>query len=285
MSKKIPTPYTIAFLLITVGIAAFLSAEDPKLAFHNVRHPDAIEVAGYTQCILSNKAIIAPAVLHPVVEVLVKPGDRVKKDQPLVKLDDDEPQADVRNKQAILENTRVSLKENRRYLAKLDSPLHIGVVSEQKLHDLRTLTLKNEMDERAAAAALDGAKAELEHYVVTAPIDGVINKLEVHLGMVSRPGTTVWGEILNLKELDARCLVSSEQADQIEVGQKAEIRRKGTPITPGEVIMGKVTFIAFAAEKEGGPIPVLIRFSNPQEKLRCGIPVQVRMLGDMVSKD
>ena len=39
------------------------------------------------------------------------------------------------------------------------------------------------------------------------------------------------------------------------------------------------------AEKEGGPIPVLIRFSNPQEKLRCGIPVQVRMLGDMVTKD
>jgi len=285
MSKIRPTLHSIAFALLAVISAAYLSAEDPKPALNNVRHRDAIEVTGYTQCIPSNKAIIAPAVLHPVVEVLVKPGDRVKKDQPLVKLDDDEPQADVRNKQAILENTRVSLKENRRYLAKLDSPLHIGVVSEQKLHDLRTLTLKNEMDERAAAAALDGAKAELEHYVVTAPIDGVINKLEVHLGMVSRPGTTVWGEILNLKELDARCLVSSEQADQIEVGQKVEIRRKGTPITPGEVIVGKVIFIAFAAEKEGGPIPVLIRFSNPQEKLRCGIPVQVRMLGDMVTKD
>jgi len=285
MSKIIPTLYSIAFVLITVGSAAYLSAEDPKLLFHNVHHRDAIEVTGYTQCIPSSKAIIAPAVLHPVVEVMVKLGDRVKKDQPLVKLDDDEPQADVRNKQAILENARISLKENRRYLAKIDSPLHVGVVSEQKLHDLRALTLKNEMDERAAAAALDGTKAELEHYVVTAPIDGVINKLEVHLGMVSRPGTTIWGEILNLKELDIRCLVSSEQADQIEVGQKVEIRRKGTPITPGEVIMGKVTFIAFAAEKEGGPIPVLIRFSNPQEKLRCGIPVQLRILGDIGTKD
>ncbi|HQR05502.1 MAG TPA: efflux RND transporter periplasmic adaptor subunit [Gemmatales bacterium] len=276
--SRLTQPFYLSFFLITAGTAAYLSAEDIKPVTQTVRRSNVIEVTGFTQCIPSNKAIIAPAVLHPVVEVLVKPGDRVKKDQPLVKLDDDEPQADVRNKQAILENARVSLKENRRYLAKIELPLHMGVVSEQKLHDLRAQTLKNEMDERAAVAALDGAKAELEHYVVTAPIDGVINKLDVHLGMVSRPGTTIWGEILNLKELDVRCLVSSEQADQIEVGQKVEIRRQGTLLTPGEVILGKVTFIAFAAEKEGGPIPVLIRFTNPQEKLRCGIAVQVRIL-------
>jgi multidrug resistance efflux pump len=48
--------------------------------------------------------------LHPVVDVLVEPGSRVKKGQVLVKLDDDEAQADVRNKQALLANTKIALK-------------------------------------------------------------------------------------------------------------------------------------------------------------------------------
>ena len=32
--------------------------------------------------------------------------------------------------------------------------------------------------------------------------------------MVSRPGTTVWGEILDLSEIDVRCELTAEQADQ-----------------------------------------------------------------------
>jgi multidrug efflux pump subunit AcrA (membrane-fusion protein) len=77
----------------------------------------AIEVPGLTQCIPTRKSTIAPVPLHPVVDVLVTLGDRVKKGQPLVKLDDDEAQADVRGKHAALESARIALKEARRYLA------------------------------------------------------------------------------------------------------------------------------------------------------------------------
>src|SRR6476646_8503241 len=62
----------------------------------------ALEVTGKTQPAPGRLAVIAPVVLHPVVEVKVAPGDRVKKDQLLIKLDDDEPRADVRAKQAAL---------------------------------------------------------------------------------------------------------------------------------------------------------------------------------------
>jgi hypothetical protein len=45
---------------------------------------------------LARRGIIASAILRPVVEVLVSPGERVKKGQPLIKLFDLEPQAKVR---------------------------------------------------------------------------------------------------------------------------------------------------------------------------------------------
>jgi hypothetical protein len=79
--------------------------------------PSVIEVTGRTQCIPARRGIIAPVPLHPVIAVLVAPGDRVKKGQPLVKIDDDEAQADVRAKQAALQTAHIALKESRRHLA------------------------------------------------------------------------------------------------------------------------------------------------------------------------
>src|SRR5262245_52867860 len=64
---------------------------------------------GKTQPAPGHVAKIAPTVLHPVVEVKVAVGERVKKDQELVKLDDDEPQADVRARKAMLAEMRASL--------------------------------------------------------------------------------------------------------------------------------------------------------------------------------
>ena len=138
------------------------------------------QVTGRTQCILTKKFIIAPVPLHPVTEVLVEPGSRVKKGQALVKLDDDEPKADVRMKEAVLENTQIALKEARRYLEQSEKAYHHGALREQRYHEARVGALKAEGDERAAKAALDSAKAELEHYEVQAEIEGVDSWLEVH---------------------------------------------------------------------------------------------------------
>ena len=63
-----------------------------------------LEAPGRTRCMLSRRGIIAPSVLRPVVEVLVGPGDRVKKGQALIKLYDLEPQAKVRAREKELKS-------------------------------------------------------------------------------------------------------------------------------------------------------------------------------------
>lgn len=232
-----------------------------------------IEVAGRTQCILTRHFTIAPVPLHPVTEVLVEPGSRVKKGQILVKIDDDEPKADVRVKQAALENAQIALKEARRYLAQSEKVYQTGALPEQRYHEIRVGALKAEKDEQLAKAALDSAKAELEHYEVTAEIEGVVSWLEVHPGMVSRPGTTVWGEILDLRELDVRCEVPLDQVEQLRVGQPAEVRKKGKKELFGS---GKVIFVGISVDPKTDLVPVLVRLPNPELRLRCGEPVQVR---------
>jgi RND family efflux transporter MFP subunit len=204
---------------------------------------------------------------------MVRPGDRVRKGQALVKLDNDEPRADVRAKQASLESARVALTENRRYLAAAEKAYSSGAMSEASYFAARATALRAEQDEWAARAAVDSAAAELEHYNVTAPIDDVVARLDVHPGMVSRPGTTVWGEILDLREIDVRCELTADQADSVTPGQAAEVR---CGAARGVCGAGRVVFVAISADAGSGLVPVLVRLSNGTGRLRAGVPVRVQ---------
>jgi HlyD family secretion protein len=280
------------------------------------------EVPGKTQPVPGKAAAIAPVPLHPVEEVKVVPGDRVKKGQVLVKLDDDEPQADVRAKEAalkelkagldklraqpreqeraearaMLESVRVSVKEHREHLERLEKASES--LSEVTLRTNRNALMRFEADERAALARLEkllkhpveqeiaemeakvaGAQAnlesarfELEHYALTAAIDGVVTWLDVRPGTVARPGTTIWGEILDLSEIDVRCELTPDQADRVSVGQPAEVRREGRK----DVWAGQVVFVGLAADPKTGRVPVCVRLKDVQERLRCYIDVVVR---------
>ncbi len=231
---------------------------------------DQIEVVGRTQCAPGRRASIAPVPLHPVVEVKVVPGERVTKGQLLVKMDDDEARADVRLKRALLESAQYSANEARRFLAKAISKSE--VLPEQRLHEAELALRKSEADQRAAQAALDSSEAELEHFSVVAVIDGVVSRLDVYPGLVSRPGTAIWGEIVDLRELDVRCELTPEQADEVNLGREVAVRAtSGERPLPG----ARVVFIGPVADASSGLVPVLIRLPNSAERLRCGVPVSV----------
>jgi multidrug resistance efflux pump len=303
------------------GATVLLGTAEPRQA--GAAEPGTLILTGKTQPAPGKAAKIAPAVLHPVEEVHVTVGDRVKKGQVLVKIDDDEPAADVRARKAAVAELEASLarlkaeprqhdieeaeavvaaylvssKAAKSLLDRLEPAWAKGSISEQRYHDARADTDRAQADHRAADArlkrlrkrpyehevaeltaklagakeALKSAEAELEHYTLTAPIDGVITSLDVVPGTVSRPGTTTWGEILDLSVIDVRCEVTPEEADQISVGQAAEVRRG----LRSEVLKGQVAHVGIAADRQTGKIPVLVRLKNPDNRLRCYIDVSV----------
>jgi membrane fusion protein (multidrug efflux system) len=231
-----------------------------------------IEAGGHTQCVHGRRASIAPVPLHPVVDVLVVPGQLVKKGQTLVKLDDDEARADVRLKQALLDSAQSAASEARRFFSKARAKQE--VFPEQRLHEAELAVHKTEADERAARAALDSSRAELEHYTVRAVIDGVVSGLDVHPGLVSRPGTSVWGEIVDLREIDVQCELTPRQADDdVALGQPVEVR---LPETDRPLPTGRLVFIGSVADRKTGLVPVLVRLPNADLRLRCGVAVSVR---------
>jgi multidrug resistance efflux pump len=193
----------------------------------------------------------------------------------------------------------VTVREAKQRLDRLAPLLERGAIPEQRLHEVKAELAKAEAEERAATARLErlrrrpfklevaeleakvagakeavaAAEAELEHYVVTAPIDGVVSRLDVCPGAVDRPGTTVWGEVLDLSVIDVRCDVSPEQADQVAVGQAAEAFRAAQD---REGLPGQVVMVGIAADPQTGKVPVLVRLKNGEKRLRCNVEVKVR---------
>jgi multidrug resistance efflux pump len=125
-----------------------------------------------------------------------------------------------------------------------------------------------------AKAELDASEAELEHYALFAPIDGVISWLDAPLGTAARPGTAIWGEIVDLREIDARCEVTPEQADHLDRDKPAELIWPGSDLT---CWTGRVVFVGPVANARTGLVAVLARFNNPQERLRANVTVQLRL--------
>jgi RND family efflux transporter MFP subunit len=232
-----------------------------------------LEAPGRTRCMLARRGIIASAILRPVVEVLVGPGDRVTKGQVLIKLFDLEPQAKIRAREKELRSIEARARYSRRNLDLAEKSQHTGALPGTIFNDFSALAFSNEAQQLAAEAELSLAQSELKLYNVTAPIDGEVAWLDVSPGTVTWPGTLIWGEIVDLRELDVRCELSPVQADQVAVGQSAEVWLDGKVEAAGT---GKVVFVGTVADRNSGLVPVVVRATNSHGHLRAEVAVKVR---------
>jgi HlyD family secretion protein len=236
-----------------------------------------LEVPGRTRCLLARRGIIAGAILRPVVEVLVSPGDRVTKGQVLIKLYDLEPQAKVRAREQELRSAEAKAQASRRNLDFAENSLHSGALPQTTYNELRGTTLSNEALVLAAQAELSHAQSELKLYTVTASMDGEVAWLDVSPGTVTWPGTLIWGEIVDLRELDVRCELTPAQADRVTVGQSAEVWLDGKAEAAA---IGKVVFVGKMADRNSGFVPGVVRVANAQERLRAEVGVRLRFQTD-----
>jgi RND family efflux transporter MFP subunit len=232
-----------------------------------------LDVPGRTRAMLSRRGIIAAAILRPVVEVLVSPGDRVTKGQVLIKLYDLEAQAKVRARENELKSAEAKAEASRRNLELAEKGRQTGSFPQVTYNELRGAAGSNDALVQAAQAELSLAQSELKLYNVTASIDGEIAWLDVSPGTVTWPGAMIWGEIVDLRELDIRCEVSPAQAELVTVGDAAEIRLDANAEPVGT---GKVVFLGKMADRSTGLVPVVVRVANDPERLRAEVPVKVR---------
>lgn len=209
-------------------------ADEPRISRAvSSEHTSAwLEITGTTAPAHGHISEIATVVIHPVVRVLVQPGDTVEAGQPLIELDADEPEAEVRAKQAEvgeltasvarlkampraeeraqaraeLESAQISHQSARSHMERLTSLRTHDAVSLRHYHEQKAAHLRAEADERAAQARLDYLlKQPIEHEIAEAQaklaaaqamLEAAEAELEHYVVHASISGIVCWLDVM-----------------------------------------------------------------------------------------
>jgi HlyD family secretion protein len=295
-----------ALLVVVLLVLGARTLRGPALDVATVSRTDLLETLVVSGRVLErSKASLGSPVTGTVAEVLFEEGDRVRSDQLLVRLDEDEARAALDEARARFEQVsgsgrRIAEEELRqatlrheqaeRELARLLSLRRDGFTSARDEEDARSVRdlassavsaareraralAPGGADERAARAAVDSAGARLEQRRVVAPGPGVVLVRSVEPGDVVPAGKVLLtlaleNETWLLAQPDEKNLPS------LRVGQKA---RATADAFPDRAFDAEVISIAPGIDLARGTVDVKLRVPDPPAFLRSDLTLSIEL--------
>jgi len=268
MKKKILIGSLVVVAIVAVVFASMRRQSEGKgvaVTLAPVKTGDVVSIVSGPGAI-NPEAIVDISAHLPgkITRLAVREGDRVQKGQLLLELDRTQYEAMVQQSRASVEAQRsqVELARAQHDKAQLDlrraEDLHRrGLSSDEDLDAARTTARVQEANLRStersldqASAQLDRSRDDLDKCRYTAPMDGVVSRLNVEEGEIAVTGTmnnagTVLLSIADLSRMEVDAEVDETDVVDIRLGQKANIKVDAFPDT---TYAGSVTEIANTAE-------------------------------------
>jgi membrane fusion protein (multidrug efflux system) len=225
-NKKILVVVAVVALLV-IGYFVyqkmnFVSTDDAQIEAHSV--------------------LLAPKVSGYVVKVNVVEGQKVKKSDILLELDDRDYQNAFRQAKADLASIDARRRDAERNFQRISELYKKDAVSQQQFDQATTAFNDIKSKHEAAQAQVSQSELNVEHTKIVAPVAGFIAKRSVEVGQLAAPGVPVIGfvdaeerwVIANFKETDL--------AD-IHVGAKVDV---SVDAVGGHVYQGVVESVSSA---------------------------------------
>lgn len=204
-----------------------------------------------------------------VRDVLSRPGDRVRRGQPIVRLEVRPFDLAVASAEAALREAELRLQDN----TVPDSIVSGRAVSGERL---RNAEVRSGVD--AARVRLAQARYERERAVITAPFDGTLDDLHVSPGERVAAGQEV-GKLVDLENLRIDAAVLEHDLPLIRLGGEAIIT---TAATPDQPVRGRIASILPLVDSATRAGRALIRVRGTGV-LRPGMYADVRLEASRLS--
>jgi RND family efflux transporter MFP subunit len=167
-------------------------------------------------------ATIQPQVDGNITAIKVKSGDNVKAGQVLMEIDPLKQKATVQSAQATQLQKEAVYKYNQIEVERQRKLFADGVTSRDTLDQAEQAYANSKADYESAVAATLTQQQQLGYYRLTAPFDGVVGDIPVHLGdYVS--ATTVLTTVDQNDQLEAYVYIPTEKARDIRMGLKIQL--------------------------------------------------------------
>ncbi|MDD5224644.1 MAG: efflux RND transporter periplasmic adaptor subunit [bacterium] len=208
------------------------------------------KVEGYRQ------AVISTPVTARVASIRYQVGDEVKKDVPIINLDESDPKDFSRSKllRSVYEDSR---REYERYKVLSDS----GGISANALEKVRL--------------AMESAKTNLEqadaNVQLSSPVSGTLMALYARVGERAERDKTI-AVVSAVDQLRVVAAVSDHDVAELKPGQDVRL-----VTAPGKEHRGKVERVSLGANPDTGLFDLEIMLDNEERNLRIGTYVNVEV--------
>ena len=242
---------------------------------------------------------ISSKVSGRIENLLVDEGDSVVKDQVLIRLEDKELQAQLKQVEAAYQVSLAQLSQSSSSLDNLKTNLDrikelfkAGSATRQQLDDMETkydvakdqFNLTSHLTEQNKAT-IELIKTNIENSIIKSPIDGLVLSKNTEMGEVVLPGSS----LLTLGDLSkpwVKIYIKETDLGKVKLGQKAEVK---IDTYPDKVFEGRVTYISNQAEFTPKNIQtkeervklvfgIKVSLDNPLQILKPGMPADVSLL-------
>lgn len=204
-------------------------------------------------------ASIYPDVAGQVVEVLFKAEQRVKKGEPLVRLEDKDERLAVRL-------AEVAAKEAKRDVERLEKLAPSGAVSVVRLETAQAA-------DESAKLHLALAQADLADRTIEAPFEGIIGLSDIEPGDRVTDGTLI-ATLDDRSAILVEFTVPEDYAGRIKVGGSIIV---SAWTNPDQELHGTVTAANSRINQTTRSLLVQARIPNPGETIRPGTSFDVRL--------
>jgi RND family efflux transporter MFP subunit len=242
-----------------------------------VEEAHAVPVSDSTDYVATLKsrdsAVIMPQVEGIITKILVRSGDRVAANAPLMEIDPLKQQATVKG----LESSRAAQQANllwaKQQYERSQGLFSAGVVSKQDLDQAKSTLDAAQAQMDSLAAQVNEQQVQLHYYKVVAPRGGIVGDVPVHEGdrvttstqltTVDQPGS-----------LEVYVYVPIEHSAQLKMGLPVQIL-DGEGKTIGN---SKVSFISPQVDNTTQTVLVKARVANGNDALRQSQFIRARVV-------
>ncbi len=236
----------------------------------SIRIPDTTE---YLSVLKSRQsAMINPQVEGQVTKIFVKSGDQVTAGTPLLQIDPLKQEATVSSQQATLAAQEANLNLAKISLERAQRLFAAQVISKQDFDNAQSAYDAAAAQMKALSDQVEQQKVELRYYKVSAPAEGIVGDIPVHVGdrvTVSTLLTTV-----DLPgALEAYIYVPADRAKDLRLGLPVRLLdENGNSISDT-----RITFVSPQVETDTQTVLAKAAVENARAKLRISQQVRAQV--------
>ncbi len=166
---------------------------------------------------------IGSKLLARVVEVNLKAGQKVRRGDVLVRLDDTDLQARLKQAQAAVAAAEAAHAQAEADATRYAKLFKASAVSQQEYERATTALKSTDAELRRAREAINEVQATLDLATMRSPMDGIVIDKQVDVGDMVSPGQTL-ATLLDPGEMQLVASVRESLAHRLRIGQRIDVQ-------------------------------------------------------------